>query len=81
MFDFKSVSHVPTFKPSAAKLEDSRIFQRAMRLCDESSNVAVAAAVTTITTTSDDQDQISRLRQHLAAETGNGGADIEVESS
>ena len=40
MFDFKSVSHVPTFKPSAAKLEDSKIFQRAARLCEESSQIS-----------------------------------------
>jgi hypothetical protein len=39
MFDFKSVSHVPTFKPSAAKLEDSKIFQRAARLCEETSQI------------------------------------------
>lgn len=36
MFDFK-VSHVPSYKPSASKLEDSKIFQRAAKLCDEMS--------------------------------------------
>ena len=37
MFDFKSVNHVPTFKPSAAKLEVSRIFQKAAKMFDETS--------------------------------------------
>ena len=58
MFDFKSVSHVPTFKPSAAKLEDSRIFQRAARLCDESHNA----------TSSSGQDQIKMLKQTEAGD-------------
>lgn len=35
MFDFKSVNHVPTFKASAAKLEDNRIFQKAAKMLDE----------------------------------------------
>jgi len=55
MFDFKSVSHVPTFKPSAAKLEDSRIFQRAARLCDD-------------TTRSSGPDQIKDLKQTEAGD-------------
>jgi hypothetical protein len=58
MFDFKSVSHVPTFKPSAAKLEDSRIFQRAARLCDDS-NMA---------TSSSGSDQIKELKETEAGD-------------
>ena len=61
MFDYKSVPYVPSKKPSAAKVEDSILFQKAARSCNE--HYASTGQINQLRSRETDPDRLSLENQ------------------